>query len=92
MELIGDNYESPHPFPPDINFSCINKPYPSKNEFYCLDFAAKKGLSSFPSSGEAIVIIYGTSSIKQQKICYGPSKSNLGWCGTCNFKLVKSMN
>ena len=78
-------YESPHDEPPNITNSCIATPYPTENDPYCSEFKKHNG-TNFPKAGEAIVIIYKKLLAQRKIICYGPSKHNLGWCGTCTFK------
>ena len=54
-----------------------------------MQFRLKMGDSNYPKPGEAIVVKYkGESKV----ICYGPSKSDSGWCGTCSFNQEKGKN
>ena len=67
----------------DINKSCTKEPYPSKTNKHCIEFESVMGPNKMPRAGQAIVIIYKG---KNQTICYGPSHSQAGWCGTCTYE------
>ena len=88
---IGKMYESPHDNNPEITNSCIKKPYPTENDPFCAEFKEHNG-QNYPKAGESIVIIHNKGFSPQQIICYGPSKHNLGWCGTCSFEQQKGIN
>ena len=70
--------------PPKINKSCTNDTSPSETNEKCKEFERIMGKGKMPKSGEAIVIVYDTTTNKRTK-CYGPSRTNAGWCGTCSL-------
>ena len=64
----------------EINHSCIKIPSPSEGNVECMKFKRIMGNDLMPKVSEAIVLKLPKSTTK----CYGPSESNLGWCGTCD--------
>ena len=84
MSISDKLYKADGKKPPDINKSCTKEKTPSETNPRCQEFEKVMGKSKMPKTGEAIMIVYDKKKNSSTR-CYGPSKNNAGWCGTCHL-------